>query len=176
MEKSLNKKLWVLCGASGVGKSTWINKHSNMFTGSWEIISRDVIRFSLLKEGDEYFSKEDEVWAEFIDWIKTSLERSDNTIVDATHLNAKSRMKLLRALGSSLKNITINAIAFEAPLEWCIHNNNQREGRAYVPLSTLKRLYVCYEEPDYEEGFDNIYIIKTNVSENNIIKKECPYL
>lgn len=175
MEKSLNKKLWVLCGAPGVGKSTWINKHSNIFTGSWEIVSRDVIRFSLLKEDDEYFSKEDEVWAEFIDWIKTSLERNDNTIVDATHLNARSRMKLLRALGSSLKNIIINTIAFEAPLEWCIHNNNQREDRAYVPLSVLKRLYICYEQPRYEEGFDNIYIIKMNVSENNIIKEENPY-
>ena len=52
------KKLYVMCGGPGSGKSTWIKKNLPTFKGYTKVVSRDEIRFSLVKEGEEYFSKE----------------------------------------------------------------------------------------------------------------------
>ena len=173
MGKSLKHRLWIISGASGVGKSTWIANHKKFFDDSVEIISRDAIRFNLLKDEDDYFGKENEVWAEFVKQAKFSLEKNIDTILDATHLNEKSRAKILRALGTSLKNISVNVIAFEADINWCINNNNKREGRAYVPETAIKNLYASFTEPEYEEGFDNIYIVR--MPDTSMIKKEKSY-
>ena len=46
-----------MVGAPGAGKSTFIKNNKDKLCGSVNIVSRDEIRFSLLKDGDEYFSK-----------------------------------------------------------------------------------------------------------------------
>ena len=59
-------RLYVLVGCPGSGKSTWAKKH----LADTYYVSRDEIRFGLLKAGDDYFSHEDEVYEKFIDGIK----------------------------------------------------------------------------------------------------------
>jgi len=158
MEELKKSKLWVMVGAPGAGKSYWIYNHINFFTGSKDVISRDVIRFNLLEEDDDYFAKEKEVFQSFIRQIKNSLEKNDHTIADATHLNSSSRGKLLRALGQSLKGVEINAIVIDTCLAKCIEQNAQRGGRKLVPESALRSMFSNITMPDFEEGFDNIYI------------------
>ena len=58
--------LYLMCGIPGSGKSTWIKQNK---IESDAVISRDVVRFSLVKEHEEYFSKETEVFYTFIDQI-----------------------------------------------------------------------------------------------------------
>lgn len=53
----------------------------------------------MLNEGNSYFAKEKEVFREFINQIKTALNEVDNVVVDATHINERSRNKLLDAIG-----------------------------------------------------------------------------
>ena len=87
-----------MMGIPGSGKSTFIKKRRDIFNNPI-VISRDKIRFSLLEEGDEYFSKEDEVLEEFTKQIVESLSRPiGDTIVDATHLNGGSRRKILNLI------------------------------------------------------------------------------
>lgn len=57
------KKIYLLCGIPGSGKSTWAKNHLDD-NSIW--ISRDLIRFSMVSEEEEYFSKEKEVFKEFI--------------------------------------------------------------------------------------------------------------
>ena len=57
--------LYILCGPSGSGKSTWgLNflpqVENTMYT------SRDYFRISLLKDGEDYFSHEKEVFKQFV--------------------------------------------------------------------------------------------------------------
>ena len=53
-------KLIIMSGAPGCGKSTYARKYCEEHKDT-VIVSRDAIRFSLLKDGEHYFSKEIEV-------------------------------------------------------------------------------------------------------------------
>lgn len=153
------RKLFVMCGGAGSGKSTWIKENLHTFEGSTLVVSRDQIRFLLVPEGEDYFSRETEVYAKFIDDIQFGLENADNVIVDATHLNEGSRGKLLRNIGSALKDVEVIAVVIKVPLEVSLNQNEKRKGsRAYVPRSVIRRMYRQFTMPTFEEGFDKIYV------------------
>ena len=161
-EKLKKSKLWMMVGVPGSGKSYWIKTHRDYFSGSLAVASRDTIRFTKLKEGDEYFSKEKEVFKTFVDHIKAGLEYFDNTIADATHLNERSRSKLLRALGDSLEDVEVNAIVIDSCLAKCLEQNSWRSERELVPETVLRNMFSNFTMPTLEEGFDGIYVYRRN--------------
>lgn len=171
------KQLIIMCGVAGSGKDTWIKNHINFFTskGTIGVVSRDEIRFSLLKDGEDYFAHETEVYNNYIGHLKTSLEHNDVTIANATHLNGGSRGKLLRALSSVLKNknIEVCAMVIRKDLNTCLSQNENREGLARVPAEQIKRMYSNFTIPTINEGFDTIYIykIEEDVPRYSIIQK-----
>ena len=154
------KNLFVLVGVSGSGKSTLAKKIAKELGASAKIISRDEVRFSMVAEDEEYFSKEKEVFKEFIHQIKESLNTNQNTIVDATHLNCGSRTKLLRAIGADLEGAAVYAVVVLNDLEIILKQNRERKGRAYVPESVIKNMYATFEAPTLEEGFKEIMFYK----------------
>lgn len=174
MGKSKQKQLIIMCGAAGSGKSTWVKNHFALFPGYTKVVSRDQIRFSILKDDEDYFAHEKEVYNKFIEEIKDGLENCDVTIADATHLNRSSRNKLLNALGSSLKGVEVNIIVMDTCLAKCIDQNKKREGRAFVPEDAINRMYASFEMPTLEEGFDKIFIYRNigNKTTYEIIRKE----
>lgn len=154
----LKPKLYLMCGIPGSGKSTYLKTH---FSQPPKVISRDEIRFSIVKEDEEYFSHENEVYAEFISQIKEALKFEREVFADATHLNETSRAKTLRALGASLKDVEVNVIWVRVPVEVAIQQNENRKGtRAYVPRSVIRRMYSQMTKPSKEEGFDHIYVFE----------------
>jgi len=167
MEKWKGSRLWLLAGIPGAGKTTWIANHENFFANDYEVVSRDKIRFSLLEDGESYFSKEKKVWQEYVYEASYSLIRNTDTILDATHLNEASRGKILRALKEYLNGVEVNIIFFNVPLEVAIERNNKREGRAYVPEEAIRRMHSQMTLPTLEEGFSHIYIYE---EENGKVK------
>ena len=156
MEKS---KIYLMCGIPGAGKSTYL-KH-RFSQPPMTVISRDEIRFSIVREDEEYFSHENEVYAEFIKQIKEALRFETEVFVDATHLNEASRAKTLRSLGKSLKDVEVNIIWVRVPLEVALAQNENRIGtRSYVPKSVIRRMYSQLTKPSKEEGFDHIYVVE----------------
>lgn len=159
----MKKKLYILVGAPGSGKSSWVRNHLHTFEGYSKVVSRDDIRFLFVQEGEEYFSKEKEVFNKYIDEIKDGIEYCDSTIADATHLNEASRSKLMRALGSSLRDVEINAVVIRTSLETALAQNENRKGtRSYVPRSAIRRMFFSQTLPSIEEGFDKIYIYQAD--------------
>ena len=150
-------KLYMMVGVPGSGKSTWILNHQAKFKRPYKVVSRDQIRFALVKEDEEYFSKEKEVFEKFVEAIKEGLDSDLDVYADATHLNEASRSKLLRALGTSLKGVKVEAIVIRPSFDTIVKQNAQRSGREFVPLSALRRMNYQFTMPTEEEGFDRIW-------------------
>lgn len=133
------KMLWVMCGVPGSGKS-WVAKHILMRGLGWRYVSRDDVRFEIVKDDEEYFSHETKVYNEFIRRIKTALNEEGvfNVIVDATHINWASRRKLLKALG--LDGDSVICVVVQNEMDEIIENNESRSGRAVVPRSVVRRM------------------------------------
>jgi predicted kinase len=126
------KKVWLLCGIPASGKSSWVAKQNGY------CVSRDTVRFSMVNEDEEYFSKEDAVFKEFIRQINESIATNENTYIDATHINERSRNKVLNQL--NLKDVDIYAVNFLTSLETCLERNSKREGRTTVPESVIQNM------------------------------------
>lgn len=167
----MKNKLYIMSGCPGSGKSTFAKKY---LTGSNTLyISRDEIRFSLIKENEKYFSKEKQVYQSFVNKINTALAEGYNVIADATHLNRKSRSKLFFSLYSNLIDTEVIVVTLKTPLELCIERNELRKGtRSYVPYQDLCKMFYSYEEPSFDENKNIISKIIEVFPNNDINIKE----
>jgi len=150
--------LYLMCGAPGSGKSHWLAQQGEIY-----IISRDEIRFMLVKEDEKYFSKEKEVFKTFVKYIQEAIdsdETPEDIYCDATHITKASRDKLLNALDlTNVKNVTV--IVLRPALEDTLDRNENRRGtRSYVPRSVIRRMYYQFERPEEDEDriFDTRYV------------------
>ena len=161
--KMKRKKVWLLAGIPGSGKSTWARRQIAKKGGVH--CSRDEIRFSLLKDGEDYFAHEDDVVRLWTEKVRQAILNPDveDVYIDATHLTEKSRAKVINSLPTS--DYTITTVFFDIPLDICLERNALRTGRAYVPRSVIRRMYVSFEK-DTQYGLDKVYIREEN--ENDI--------
>lgn len=152
----------MMAGTPASGKSTYAKKHKKE---NDIYISRDLVRFSILKPGEAYFSKETTVYNIFVQIINRALQVSsiDTVWIDATHLNINSRKKLLRRINQPYSCLEI--ICMETPLQECLNRNNKRTGVTKVPAPQVKKMYESYQRPTFSEGFDKITIINADNQE-----------
>lgn len=148
-------RLFIMMGAPGCGKSTWCK---NYIQKGDVYISRDEIRFSMLKDGDDYFSKEKAVYKEFIKQINKALRNDDDVYVDQTSLNRAARAKLLNSLEVQPDSITV--VYIKEPLKVILERNAQRSGRALVPESAVINMYNSIELPTAEEGITWLWTVE----------------
>ena len=71
--------LYIMCGPAGCGKSTFLNNCATKISEGCAIVSRDEIRFNMLKDDMSYFAKEKEVFAA-IGWL--ARESKVNIVAD----------------------------------------------------------------------------------------------
>lgn len=146
----MNKTLWIMCGAPASGKS-WFAKNKLMKGYGWDYISRDEVRFSIVKDNENYFSHEKEVFNKFVEKIAVAIDwGSDNIIADATHLNWGSRRKLLKALSKNcvLEDVDVIPVVIEAKLDDILKRNTLRDGRARVPEETIRKMRASMNDPE----------------------------
>ncbi len=156
-----SKTLYIISGVPGSGKDYFLNQYFGN-SSNVKIISRDVIRFSLIENDDEYFSKESLVFSKFCKAIREAFNEYDIVIANATHLNERSRNKLLNSLGKDfLKDKLINCIYMDVPLKVALERNARREGLSLVPEDAIKRMYESSHRPNYDERYEynKIYIV-----------------
>lgn len=165
--KMKRKRVWLLAGIPGSGKSTWVRKRIAERGGVH--CSRDEIRFALLKDGEDYFAHEDAVVRLWKEKIADAISNPDvaDVYIDATHLTEKSRAAVIDDLPNG--NYSISIIFFDIPLETCLNRNWGRKGRAFVPTSVIRRMHMCYEKETKlgdkvayirEENEDDIFNIR----------------
>ena len=151
-----NKRVFLVCGCPGSGKSTWVRERIAKYGGHH--ISRDEIRFALLdKYGGDYFSHEDEVINTFYKNINELLDNDEQCVdiyVDATHLTRAARLNVLNKIYAN--NAHMIAVWFDVPLELCLARNDEREGRARVPRQTIEDMFCRYSKPS-KYDFDEVW-------------------
>lgn len=157
--------LYLMCGVPGAGKSTFLKNHIKKENSV--IISRDAIRFSIVKPDEDYFSHEDEVLNIFWEQINKALAEGKDTFVDQTSLTPRARKWLLQHV-EGYKHA--NLIWIDENLETCLERNELRRGtRAYVPKAVIRRMFSQFIEPSLDEGFD--YIFHYNSKKDKITYK-----
>lgn len=134
--------LYVMIGPPGSGKSTWANSFRQSRTRTL-YVSRDKIRFELLKEGEHYFAHEDQVQRIFIESIVYGLQHDVDVIADATHLSRGSRNKLIKALeaqGMGADQYELVFVFMATDTQTCVDRDGLREGRAHVTESVVRKM------------------------------------
>ena len=154
--------LYILCGPSSSGKTTYaqhfFKEHEEQ---DIRYVSRDEIRFSLLKGNENYFAHEKQVFKKFAGTITQTLIDGFDVIADATHLNIFSRKKLTNAIDKFYTDYQIIYIIFDISLQKLLERNKQRIGLAQVPDEVLERMYRDFSPPLHEDNREiDRYIVK----------------
>ena len=154
-------KVILMCGIPGSGKSTLAK---GLLLDGDVYVSRDEIRFVMVKEDEPYFLKEDQVFECFVNTVKANIiSKKERIYVDATHLNAKSRAKVMREL-RHFEDVGFEAIFVDTPLEVAIERNEKRAGtRAHVPQDVIRNMNRTLTCPEYNEGFEKIWIKEVDI-------------
>lgn len=143
--------LILVCGCPGSGKTTWIK---NNLTEKDVHVSRDEIRFSLIKEGEEYFSHENEVYQIFWNTINEKLKLGFNVFADQTNLTPKARKYLINHIEGYDK---LKIVWVDVPIEVALSRNENRKGTlAYVPPKVIRNMRTSFIPPSEKEGFNSI--------------------
>ena len=156
--------LIMFCGVPGSGKST----EARRMTGSLaarnltvEHISCNELRFSMISDESEYFSKEKEVFSKFVEKMNNSLNKNDCTIIDATHISKASRAKILQRVEDP-DNVRLLVLYLTTPLDVCIQQNDLRTGKERVPHEVIEKMAKQFEDPTEKEfagfGFDSVEV------------------
>ena len=146
--------VYVMIGIPGSGKSYFCTHH---IKDNIDRVSRDAIRFSLLKDDEEYFSHESEVYKIMWDQINNILKQGKDVFVDQTSITKHSRKYLM----SHLEGYDhINAVWIDTPIEKCLEQNKTRTSRAKVPDKVIHDMFSRFQEPTLDEGFYRIFKYK----------------
>ena len=167
-------KLYVMIGAPGSGKSTFAKNYITDAT----YVSRDEVRSSIIEASDSFFSKEQEVYRQFIWRIYDQLQNKHHDVIaDATHITENSRSKLFKALPLDYSKIEVIGVYMHTPFNTCLKRNALRSGREKVPQSELSKMFYKMQPPNFREYrsiFDTIWDVYTDKDKPQIkvFKKE----
>jgi predicted kinase len=161
--------LFMLCGPSGIGKSYLREKEDLK-----PYVSRDEIRFSILREKDAYFSKEELVRNTYVHTLAWYLANGVSVFADSTNLNPVKRQKLMLDIcheyetlrpedkRKAIKFVTIDCVpqnikTLSELFDMCKEHNAKRTGRSLVPEDDLLAMCKVYIRPN---EYDEIWIHK----------------
>ncbi len=107
-----------------------------------------------------YFSREKEVFEEFVRQVNEAMELGINTVyVDATHISPGSRRKILTRMRPDPRTALVIA-EMNTPFAVCKERNAKRTGFERVPDSGMNNMIKGYKAPDFNEFPDNNYGFK----------------
>jgi|LSQX01.3.fsa_nt_gb predicted kinase len=145
-------KLIMMVGLPASGKSTYAQCIAD--TEDAIIHSSDNLREELFGDVNEQ-DKNNELFKELHNRIKSDLKTGKNVIYDACNISYKRRKAFL----DELKKINCKKICclIATPYEKCLELNQKRD--RVVPEYVIKRMYLNFDVPASFEGWDHVHIV-----------------
>lgn len=144
--------LYYTIGIPGCGKSSY---YKNNLKKDVIHISSDKLREELLGDVNNQ-SNNSLIFNEMTKRTIMALRINKSVYFDATNLNRKKRINLLKQLPPCKKI----AIVFAIPFAVCCERNNSRDRT--VPQFVMNKMYKNFQPPHYDEGFDEIRFVHHN--------------
>lgn len=155
--------LKILIGLPASGKTSF----TKMYASCSDVVinSSDAIREELTGSAENQ-DVNNKVFELMFKRTVAALNENKDVIYDATNLNRKRRINLIKQVKKAVKNteLKINGVVFAVPYETCLERNNARDRK--VPEEVIKRMMKSFEPPSLNEGFDSINI----VNKHNLLK------
>lgn len=129
------KKMLILRGAPGAGKSTWA-KSFVQSNPDYKRVNRDELRW--MTDGPEVFDRSSGPLVTKVQTlaIRTIIEEGHNVVVDNTHL-VLNDVKALHILAQDIGDIEVSEKCFTTHIDECKKRNLTREGIKRVPDSVM---------------------------------------
>ena len=150
----------MLVGIPASGKSSFSRERERE---GYAVLSSDSIRAAMLAEDgmrdmpedeDRLFDLNRRVFHMISENATSLLNDGRSVVIDATNLNRRRRINLLREIGAV--DCVKKCILFITPREVCLERNARRSGIALVPDSDMRRMIASFECPVLAEGWDAI--------------------
>ena len=100
---------------------------------------------------------------------RACLEAKQPFVVDNTNVTREARAKYIeqaRAAGFS-----VTGYYFKSDLQAAIERNNQRSGKARIPVKGLIAMSRKLEPPSYDEGFDRLFYVEIGENGEFLVKE-----
>lgn len=149
-------KFIMLVGIPAVGKDTWAREYIKQYPDTI-IHSSDDIREELYGDASHQGSPI-KVFELMRSRTLRDLLAGKDVIYNATNIKYKDRKPILSQL-KKINNLTCYCKIFVAPVEVCKERNAKRD--RVVPNFVYDSMLKSFQIPFYNEGFDNIEVIKT---------------
>ena len=159
------KKIKILAGVAGVGKSNYVNQHKK---DNDLVLSSDQLRIEMygnLEEGNKYPG---EVFTELNNRLRQAIKTHDGDIYyDTTAVSRKQRAGLYKQIKKTaeLNDYEIEVVLLHKPLEQIKEQNNERTGFARVPDDVVERMYKALQAPRIGVDCDSFRVVAPDFSE-----------
>lgn len=152
----MEKKLIVLSGIPGSGKSTYAADYVNKNPETY-IVASDAIRLELFGRVDD-FSKEELVWEIFENRIRQKVKTHSTVIADSSATTNVRRLRWASIFRSHFDNIEL--VYFDIPFVVCLERNEKRH--LSIPYDDMVVMRDSFEKPSDEVvgAYDKITEIK----------------
>ena len=139
--------LYLLRGAPGAGKSTWIqNNKLDPYTLSADAIRQMVSGLTYNIKGEPVISQEhdSQVWAILMERLEERMDRGEFIIIDATHYRA-ALLQQYKKLINKYRYRSFVIDFTDVPEEVALRRNLSRDTYKMVPKNTIQKMYRVFE-------------------------------
>lgn len=142
-------ELIILIGLQGAGKSTFYQQYF-----------RDT---HLRLNGDMLKTKHREQIL-----FQACLASKTNMVIDKINISQLHRVDYIQQ--AKQQHFKVIAYYFDVTVDDAVIRNEQRQGKAKIPIVGIKNSAKLLERPDYSEGFDTIYHVQV-INQQFVIKE-----
>lgn len=160
-------KLIILVGLPASGKSTKALELSEKYNA--KILSSDSIREELLGNINDQ-TQNTNVFETLNKRAKDLLNIGQNVIIDATNINRKRRIHLIK---NELKADEYICYYLGLPIGYCLYNDSQRERK--VGYDVINKMYKTMEIPIKSEGWNEIHYLSSKYQQPEYMKNISHY-